>query len=192
MAEPALVAVTDDRLDDVADLFATNATTRGCWCMWFILSAGERRAGWGTANRERFASMSAEEGIPVGVLAYADAHPVGWCATGPRSRYASAIGPRTKILAGRDPSEDDDVWLVPCFFVRQTHRRSGLTRRLLEAAVELAREHGATAVEGFPVADDADRLDGYLGRERVFADAGFACIARPSPRRAVMRLDLAR
>lgn len=91
---------------------------------------------------------------------------------------------------GRDATEDREVWLVPCFFVRVGFRRSGITYALLNAAVERARRRGAKAVGGFPVADDVDRADEFLGREKLFARCGFECIARPTPRRAVMRLEL--
>jgi hypothetical protein len=64
--------------------------------------------------------------------------------------------------------------------------------QLLAAAIETARAHGATAVEGFPLAGDGpyDRTDLYLGTEPLFAAHGFRVVARPSPRRVVMRRDL--
>jgi GNAT superfamily N-acetyltransferase len=134
--------------------------------------------------------MAGEAGEPVGVLAYdEEARPVGWCAIGPRARYARAL--RSRILAGHDPAENERVWLTPCFFVRVGSRRSGLTQALLTAAVETAREHGATAVEGFPLAGPGPhRDDRYLGTEPLFAACGFAPVSRPSPRRVVMRRSL--
>jgi GNAT superfamily N-acetyltransferase len=86
-------------------------------------------------------------------------------------------------------SEDDQVWLVPCFFVRVGSRRQGITRELLRAAVELARTRGATAIEGWPLTGKPS-ADEYLGREQVFAACGFKQVRRPTPRRVVMRLDL--
>ncbi|HEU4348045.1 MAG TPA: GNAT family N-acetyltransferase [Actinoplanes sp.] len=183
--------LNSDRCGDLADLFETNATTRGCRCMWFLLSTKEVQAGWGDGNRDRFRARVAVSGTPYGVLAYADGTPVGWCAAGPRSRYARAL--RSPILKHtRDPDEDDSVWLVPCFFTRAGHRRRGVSSRLLTAAVAQARAHGAAAIEGFPLAGDGpyDRTDRYLGTEPLFAAHGFRVIARPSPRRVVMRLDL--
>ena len=41
---------------------------------------------------------------------------------------------------------------VPCFYVRLDKRKSGITKALLEGAVALAREYGATVIEGFPFA----------------------------------------
>ncbi len=184
--------LTPDRLDDLADLFGSNATTRGCWCMWFVGTSKEVEAGWhGGGNRRAFEALAREADPPMGLLAYDGDLAVGWLATGPRSRYPRTIGPRTRILRDRDPSEDDDVWLLPCFFVRVGHRRAGVTAALLAAAVGQAGEHGAAAVEGFPVADGVPRSqDDYLGRQRRFADCGFTCVAEPSPRRVVMRRQL--
>jgi GNAT superfamily N-acetyltransferase len=159
--------------------------------MYFIASRSEYSAGYGRGNRSSFEALARASDQPVGLLAYRDGRTVGWCATGPRSRYGRTIGPRTRILAGRDRSEDDSVWLVPCFFVRVGERGRGITRALLDEAVELARSHGAPAIEGFPRAAELEPSpDDYLGREETFADCGFRVIARPTPRRAVMRRDL--
>ncbi len=58
-------------------------------------------------------------------------------------------------------------------------------------AVAGARRHGATAVEGFPLAGPGPHTaDRYLGTEALFAACGFTPVRRPSSRRVVMRLDL--
>ena len=178
-------------LPDLGTLFDGNSTTRGCYCMWFLLSSKEMDAGWGGLNRTRFeASVSAASGQPFGVLAYDDdGQPLAWCAIGPRSRYARIL--RSPLMKSREPSEDGDVWMVPCFFVRVGARRAGTTKLLLEAAVSAAADHGATAVEGFPLAGPGPHKDDrYLGTEGLFAACGFTAIARPSPRRVVMRRPL--
>ena len=106
--------------------------------------------GWVTkSNQRRFAAMAADSPTPMGMLASLSTGPVGWCATGPRSRY---VGGTTSTGERRDGDggEDDAVWLVPCFFVHPAHRSRGVTHALLRAAVELATTHGATAIEGRP------------------------------------------
>lgn len=175
------------RLDHLAELFGTNGTTRGCWCMFFLLTGRDFGAGWGAANRARFEEFATGEGPPAGLLAYRDGEAVGWCALGPRSRYPRAL--RSPILGQRDRGEDDRIWLVPCFFVRRDARGAGLTRELLITAVDQARRHGATAVEGFPLAGDTRQpaAEAYLGMESTFAACGFDPVARPTPRRVVMR-----
>ncbi|MFF5287847.1 hypothetical protein [Paractinoplanes globisporus] len=178
------------RLPDVGALFQGTATTRGCYCMWFLLSSKEMDTGWTGGNRDRFEALVRESGEPFGVLAYDDeGEPLGWCAIGPRSRYGRVL--RSPLMTGRDPAEDDGVWMVPCFFVRVGARRAGTTEHLLKSAVEAAAAHGATAVEGFPLAGPGPhRDDRYLGTEGLFAACGFHAIARPSPRRVVMRRAL--
>ena len=181
-----------ENFDDLADLFVTGSATKGCWCMWFIDPPKQVRANWGEGNREALRALTQSADPPLGLLAYEGDVPVGWIATGPRSRYPNAIGQRAKILKDRDPTEDDDVWFLPCFFVRVGYRRKGVTAALVAAAVEEAEKRGVKAIEGFPISEsyekkaDAD----YVGKERRFAECGFECVARPTPRRAVMRRNL--
>jgi GNAT superfamily N-acetyltransferase len=174
----------------VAELFTANGTVAGCGCMFFVADAAEFKAGWHSrANRDRLIEDVADN-PPIGLLAYRDGRAVGWCAAGPRARYARAL--RSKLLAGRDPAEDGSVWFLPCLFVRAGERRKGVAAELLDAAVEAAREHGAPAVEGFPLAGGARRNSGdaYLGTEAMFAAAGFEVVRRPTDNRVVMRRDL--
>jgi GNAT superfamily N-acetyltransferase len=183
--------VTPDRLDDVADLFNSNGATRGCWCMFFLLKRQDYFTGRRGGNEVVFRELTSQGDVPLGLVAYRGEKPVGWVAAGPRSRYATATAARSRILKERDPAEDEDVWLVPCFFVRVGARRAGLTRALLKAAVELAEDHGAKAVEGFPLAAGPKAgADGFLGTEQVFAGCGFIEVARPTDRRVVMRREL--
>jgi len=95
---------------------------------------------------------------------------------------------------GKVLTEDPGAWWVTCFAVQSRHRHSGVGTALLEAAVEFAREHGATAVEGHPVdaaALRAARVGGsavYTGTVAMFSAAGFTEVARTYPTRPVMRL----
>jgi GNAT superfamily N-acetyltransferase len=187
-----IAPMTVELLPDLAALFGTSRTTSGCYCMWFVQPAKQIQAGWSGGNKLAFEACTQEEQEPMGLLAYVDGQPVGWCAAGPRSRYARAL--RSAVLRQRDAGEDDQTWLVPCFFVRTGFRRRGIMRELLTGAVALAREHGASAVEGFPLAGDQRRGagDAYLGVEPVFAACGFTVVDRPTANRAVMRRDLER
>jgi GNAT superfamily N-acetyltransferase len=183
--------VTGKRVEDVGTLFATHRSTDYCWCAWFLIPVKEFHAGTPGDHRARFLETVSDDGPPAGLLAYRDDEPVGWCSTGPRERYARAI--RTPSFAGRDPAEDANVWLVPCLYVRREARRTGVAREMLAGAVELAAEHGATAIEGFPYSGEARRpaADAFVGAEPLFAGCGFRVVRRPSPTRVVMRRDLA-
>jgi GNAT superfamily N-acetyltransferase len=178
-------------LADLATLFEQTRNTRHCWCAAFCTTRGQFALGWfHGGNRRRFEAIARGAEVPMGILATVKGTPVGWCACGPRSRYL--VG-GAGLLHGRVVSEDDDVWLLPCLFVRPEHRNEGVTYALARAAVELAGSNGATAVEGWPTSTAVGQpADGFLGREKMFESLGFTCTSRPTPQRAIMRLDLNR
>jgi GNAT superfamily N-acetyltransferase len=182
-----LHAITPGRLDDLAELFGTTVVTTKCHCTWFLLRDPQRTQVWAAdGSRECFDRFTVEAPAPTGVLAYQDGTPVGWCAIGARSWY-----PRLEIAQawrGGDP----DAWVVTCFYVRRSARHTGLTAELLEAAVALAGEHGATAVEGAPRATGFPTSggDGYVGFESTFRACGFTEAAAPRGKRLLMRRTL--
>jgi GNAT superfamily N-acetyltransferase len=190
MTELVVHPVSGERLDHLAALFGTTKTTAGCHCMWNILPAKASKAGWSGGNRVAFEERACAEAAPMGLLAYRDDEPVGWIAAGPRSRYERALG--TPSLAGRDPGEDSRAWLVTCFYVRRSARGQGVTRALLRGAIELARKHRATAIEGWPLAGDGRHAagDAYVGVETLFTSCGFTPVRRPTDARVIMRLPL--
>jgi GNAT superfamily N-acetyltransferase len=178
-------------LADLADLFGATRNTRHCWCTAFCSTRTQLALGWfGDGNRRRFAALAAGP-VPMGVLASVDDEPVGWAACGPRSRYLAATDPTYPLTTAMERREDDLVWLTPCLFVRPGHRGTGITYALVRAAVALAGEHGAVAIEGWPVAGPDPRPgEDFVGREKVFTDLGFRCVDRPDPTRMIMRRDL--
>src|SRR5262249_21756245 len=118
---------------------------------------------------------------PVGVLAYRDGEPVGWCSIAPRETYAALE--RFKALPRLDARP---VWSVVCFFVDRRTRREGVTLGLLKAAVEYARACGAEIVEAYPV-EPGPRLYTYMGSPATFRKAGFRDVTPTGQERLVMR-----
>jgi GNAT superfamily N-acetyltransferase len=179
--------LTEDRLGDLAELFGTTAVTRRCYCTWFLMLDPERREVWESGgSREVFERFAEARAAPVGVLAYDDGRPVGWCAVAPRSEFPRLV--RAKAWLGGDR----DAWVVTCFYIHRSVRRTGLSRALLDAATALAAEHGATAVEGAPrgAGVRTGSGDGYVGFEQTFAECGFTVVARPDGKRVLMRREL--
>lgn len=175
-------------IDDLRDLFCTDKAAAGCWCMWFIIPVKDYHAAGGEGNRASFCALLEASEHPLGLIGYQQGEATGWCSVGPRSRYVRAI--RTPTYKGRDPGEDDDVWLLPCLFVRKEARKSGLGERLVRSAIHLARERGAIAIEAFPYCGPKRQSkETQVGFEPVFSKCGFSIIRTPSPSRAVMRLD---
>ena len=168
--------VTLKNLADLEKLFSSDKSAKSCWCMWFIIAVKEFHRGGSAANEQKFKAIAKSSAHPMGLIAYRDGEPVGWAAAGPRSRYARAV--KTPTMKAIDQSENDDVWLVPCFFIRPDMRGQKITRALLEHVVTLARKSGASAIEGFPRDQSAAartarwRRSTYLNRAALQRSAG--------------------
>ena len=63
---------------------------------------------------------------------------------GARSRRARAIA---TSAGGPGEADDPKVWSIVCFFVKCDLRGHGIGPKLVEAAIETARKHGAKVVE---------------------------------------------
>ncbi len=178
-----------------ADLQAV-LNTRGpgarCQCQRYRLAPGESFAGTPVEVRvERLRDQTC--GSPTsGLLAYDGELPVGWCAVAPRASYDGLVRVFRVPWEGRDEDRSDPgVWAVTCVFVRAGHRRDGVGRALVAATVPHARAAGARALEGYPITrTDVISEELHVGTVAMFEDAGFAVVARPGARRAVVRIEL--
>ncbi|MDP3890591.1 GNAT family N-acetyltransferase [Nocardioides sp.] len=172
--------VTPERWDDLAELFERPGPRGGrqdsanCWCSVWRCTQGDP-----TTNRQELHDRVAASDEP-GLLAYLDGEPVGWVSVAPRAHFTSLL----RSTQFRPLDDDPDVWVVSCFIVDRRVRRSGLGTRLLAAAVAHARDHGATAVEGFP-----HEQPDYKGKLSTFLSLGFAPV-RTVGRRTVVRHTL--
>ncbi|WP_375388046.1 GNAT family N-acetyltransferase [uncultured Amnibacterium sp.] len=165
-----------------------------CWCRWLL----DTRKAFDAASRdERRSALAAElastEPSP-GLVAIAGDAAAGWVRVGPRTAQPGVLRTQVVRRGSAEPPDEGGVWAVTCFVVRREHRGDGVAGRLLGAAVEHARAGGARVVEGYPVdravrttATSSELWHGTIG---LFARAGFAETARPTPARAVMTLRL--
>lgn len=176
--------LTSDRWPDFERLFGPRGATGGCWCMWWRLKRSEFEQQKGEGNRQAFAQI-VRDGETPGILAYAGEKPVGWCAIAPRENYP--LLERSRTLKRVD---DQPVWSITCFFVAKAFRRQGVTLQLIKAAVEYARQRGATLIEAYPVEPKSEEMPvvfAYTGFAATFREAGFVEVTRRSETRPVMR-----
>lgn len=180
--------LTPDRWRDLEALFSTNSITRNCWCMWFRQTTEEARRFGGDPNRKAFRKIVQTADAPPGVIAYVDGSPAGWCAVAPRDHY-----PRIARSRNVKPIDDEPAWAITCFFIAKQARGAGLSRHLINAAVDLAKRHGASLVEGYPVDPAQGPItpdQAYYGLQPVFERAGFREALRRTPKRPIMRRRL--
>ena len=148
---------------------AVRRRRRPCWC-WcqFWRKPGSN---WSNAsvdqNRDDLRALVDGPAPAPGLVAINDdGKAVGWVGLGPREVFERLPRSRTiPQLAG------DDVWVVNCFVVARTARRSGVASALLDAAVAYAAERGAAILEGYPVDTRGTRISSasvYTGTTGMF------------------------
>lgn len=143
-----------------------------CWCLSHRLSPKEIEALGGDSRERAMRAVCADH--PPGVLTYRDGEAVGWCSISPRDRIPKLV--RSRVIR---PVDDVEPWCIICLVVRGGHRRQGVTRQLLEGAVDWAASQGAVAVEAYPVDTGGERIDttmAFVGTRAMFEPVGFEVI----------------
>jgi GNAT superfamily N-acetyltransferase len=192
MAEIEILPASADRFDDVEHALTGGGDGGSCWCQWWMLRAKEFDA---TTNDQRRALLRDDvTASPAsGLVVYVDGTAAGWVKVSPRPAQPRLARTRN-FQQSPEPFDDPAVWAITCFVVRREYRRQGLSERLLDAAVDHARTHGARAVEGYPVDTDVTRATSnslFHGALSTFLTAGFIEVARPTPSRPIVALALA-
>ncbi|OAE03175.1 GNAT family N-acetyltransferase [Arthrobacter sp. OY3WO11] len=162
-----------------------------CWCLSYRIPAKQNQALRGTERGERVKQLVAEN-PPPGVLAYDGGEVVGWAAVHPRADTSFAGNRKIPHV------DDAEVWSVWCIRVRPGYRGKGISHQLLAGAVDMARNYGAPAIEGYPVDNGGRKVDltmAYVGTRKLFEDAGFTKAADTDSvlngfPRVLMRRDL--
>jgi GNAT superfamily N-acetyltransferase len=148
------------------------------------LSRSEYEQKKGDGNRRAMRALVDAGRVP-GLLGFLGTEPVGWVSLEPRAVFPRLASSR--VLA---PVDDAPVWSIVCLFVAKPHRRSGISVRLLRAAVDWARSRGASIVEGYPVEPRLDTVPdvfAWTGIVSAFETAGFREVLRRSEGRPIMR-----
>lgn len=193
MPEVDIRPATPDRFADAQRALSGGGDGRSCQCQWWTITNAEFQRS-SVDERRELLRTELEDELPPALIAYVDGEAAGWVRVGPRTRQVRLGRTKQLVSATQEPWDDESVWAVSCFVVRTEHRGAGLTERLLAAAVDFARSHGARVLEGYPVdpaegsRKSANEL--YRGVVSTFASAGFREVNRPKPDRAVFALEL--
>ncbi|MFD6448642.1 GNAT family N-acetyltransferase [Promicromonospora sp. NPDC060204] len=179
-ARIAVVPATADRFDDVARVLNPSGREQACWCMHWRAPAKEDV----TTRGARLRALTEEEPAP-GMLAYlagadagdgeGDGEVAGWLGFSVRSAARSLQ--RSRVLPVGEPETWATTWVFMCVTVRAGFRRQGVAQALLDAGVDYAAAHGATALDAFPVEpEDGRRVPvsaAFVGTVAMFERAGF-------------------
>jgi GNAT superfamily N-acetyltransferase len=192
----SIVPANEASWDDLQTVLGTRGPAARCQCQRYKLRPRESFAGFPVEERAFRLREQTDCGQPgsettSGLVAYLDGEPAGWCAVEPRSAYGGLVRNNRVPWEGRDEDKaDDSVWAVTCLFTRAGFRRRGVSRALARAAVDLARDRSARALEAYPITTkDVISEELHVGTEATFAGAGLTEVSRPTKRRIVMRVD---
>ena len=178
--------LTPKRLLDLATLFEQGGDPKWCWCASFRVRGMEFTKARPADNRavlERAARTDARKGRAPGLIAYRDGEAIGWVSLAPREDFERLE--HSKVLARVD---ERPVWSIVCFVVGRRARGQGVGEALLAAAIDYARDHGATLLEGYPADTAAGRIpsaNAYMGTLSMFERAGFKEVERRQANSAV-------
>ena len=193
--------VTPERWPDLVDLFERPGPrgswprTSACYCMFWRLPPADYDAAFrqrslenvsGGPNKDAMRRLVAGGTVP-GLLAYREGQAVGWAAVSPRVelvRLESSAG----LVSDAEPA-DERSWSISCFYVHRSEWRRRVGTELLDAGIARAVDHGASAIEAYPV--KAGSIDPYTGYDTMFAAAGFRLVQPGRGKgRALWRRDL--
>jgi GNAT superfamily N-acetyltransferase len=178
--------LTPERWRDFEALFGERGACGGCWCMWWRLARSQFNRQKGEKNKRAMKRLVDAGEVP-GIIAYQNNQPIAWCAVAPRETFS--VLERSRVLKQVD---DQPVWSIVCFFVAKEHRRTGLSVKLLKAAIDFVRERGGRIVEGYPVEPKKKQADAFVwtGLASAFRKAGFKEVERRSETRPIMRREI--
>jgi len=174
MIRPKVKPVDKSTWADFEALFQSRGAPSYCWCMAWRMSSAELRNN-NSASRKKFIRKRVNDGVPIGLLAYVNNEPIGWCSVAPRETF--------QRLGGDEALER--MWSVTCFFVRREFRDQGLVNILIDAAKKHAKKNGAKYLEAYPVDPDSPSYS-HMGFRPSFEKADFTFVKKAGTRRNVM------
>ena len=168
------------------ELFGERGACGGCWCMTWRLLSKEYEKSKGALNRELFYQLVKNK-EPLGVIAFEDGKPIGWCSISPREKLIRLEN--SKLFKRID---DTPVWSITCMFIKKEYRKKGISSMLIKEASIYAFLNKAKAIEAYPVIATKDKMMPdvfvYYGLVNAFKDAGFKKVKQASANRLIMRL----
>jgi len=178
-----ILPLTPDLWPMFEDLLGQGGPCSRCWCMyWRIGPAYHKRTP--RANKSAF-KLIVRNGPPPGLIALLDSKAVGWCQLTPR-----AVLPHLDQVKKCRAVDDRPVWSISCFYIRIGYRKKGISGALIRAAIRMAKQNRAPALEGYPLDARLTPSSSSTGYVSAFLRAGFKIVARHFPPQPIMRLDL--
>jgi GNAT superfamily N-acetyltransferase len=170
----------------IAALFAREGCA--CHCRWWHFE-GDKNAWLGRIahapeqNRaEMLAALESGSDEMRGVVALSADRAIGWMKIAPAPALAKLYAQKPYRGLSCFGGDRAGVFTIGCFLVDPEWRRRGVSRALVAAGLDLARQAGARAVEAFPRSGEPVSQELlWTGPPDVFLAAGFELVDATGP-----------
>jgi hypothetical protein len=155
--------------------------------MWWRMSRKEFLANKGTKNREIMKTLVKKREF-IGIIAYRNRTPIGWCAVAPREKFVRLENSR--VLKRID---NKSVWSIPCFFIAKEERRKGLSLIIIKGVIDFCKKKKIKILEAYPIKPYSSNIPApfaYTGILSTFLKADFKIAEQRSEARPIVRLIL--
>ncbi len=173
--------------DDFEKLFGERGACGGCWCMYWRLRNKDFEAQKGEGNKVSMKQLVEQKEL-IGLIAYLNKEPIGWCSVAPREKFVRLANSR--VLK---PIDEKPVWSIVCFFIGKKYRKQGYSVELLKAVIDFCKKRGVEILEGYPTEPYNENIPAafaWTGIPSAFEKAGFKEVTRRSKTRPIMRYFL--
>jgi len=181
--------LTPELWPKLEELFGENGACGGCWCQAWKIEKSERWQDVKGKEAKRRLHTGVKAGSTLGILAFVNGRPVGWCSFGPRMSY-----PRLNRCRTLKCDDADEVWSIPCFFVARGFREQGVATALLRHALRAMKRQYVKVAEGYPSKPDKNGryvpAFAWTGTRSLFEKAGFRVAGNPQGAKQRVRKEL--
>src|SRR5664279_1411065 len=153
---------------------ADNPEWAKCYCHFYEVPRAIEWPSLSAAQNRVAMQARIEVGEMEGFLAYDGDTVVGWLNAQPRHKLPHCFE-RMQIPATPLACASSEAAVIVCFVVASTHRRQGVARAMLDAALTLLTARGIKSIDAFPFkpGDSEQPADHYHGSLPMFVAAGF-------------------
>jgi len=184
MTKLKFMPLKNETWKDFENLFGERGACGGCWCMSWRLKKSDFDNSKGERNKYLMKKLVKNNEV-IGILAYMDDKPIGWCSVAPREKFIRLNN--SKVLGRID---DKPVWSIVCFFINKNYRKMGLSAEILKGVIDYCKSKGASILEGYPVEPYSENMPAafaWTGFPNAYIKAGFKEVERRSKSRPIMR-----
>ncbi len=163
-------SVTDKNWDFLEQLFSESTECSDCWCMNHRSDPKSCPTG-DTAKKTLRGEIL--KGTASGLIAFYENRPAGWCAIDP---VKTQIGHDYHLQT--ESAQASQAWMIHCLYVDSRFRGNGISKHLIQSAIKLAKENGASELLAFPIPEDTKGkfpkdIAEFSGRLSTFTKLGF-------------------